>query len=547
MAIRMDLKKGSLLVSEKPKYAFVCGNNMDKGDLGDVESWIARDRDISHLIYRGRLGNLKRLALLVFLLVGAIMGVTSLMPEISGALLMSTPIVGLIALAVSVQSCVSDIKDATQGAIEARKYIRYILGKQAPRRSSEIWHYIPGSVADAQMMVMAQKIIDNQLCVYYSGMPYYSLKYLDSIEIRWTSSAIKHHYRYMKTLNEFCMRTYAAHADCEYFKNDCKRIEASNAVFGVLFFSTYLERELSRSKTDRLRVKVAVPENRMKLVVEFIRLCSDPSVVEFVDASEPDADCDIIVVHNACCPSEARRHSGFRTLHIPVKRIVALSANKNSPLPLPICEKKPKAVFIGGAEQNLALQTVINYLKWTPNEDASINRFRIDFAENMFATGSTNVLLVGTEGLVYGVRDSLYSRQRQAPSGNLAEVYHLIVDDVHVYGVMGYSAQMTKIALAEFLGHDTAGQNAKHESVSPRGAPASSQDDGAIGFEKWIPGLASFVTEQLIYHIPLEEGQKLFQTDDGESWDAYDVVNDVKQLDEWLRKCSAGVTSPGLL
>lgn len=532
------------MAERQRRYAFICGNNIDKGVIGRVESLIARDKDIRRLIGRGRFGYLRRAMIVLIVLFLAGLGLENFASEVLASPIASLSAVGLFLLAISAVQTFYDIRKATQDSLPFISYLTYAFGRKVPRYPSEMWHFIPGSVADAQMVLMARKVLDEDLYAFYAGVPYFQISYVDAICLRWTDGRRFEHRRlYNKMQMLYSMRSVTAYADDELFKNKNKRIEASNAVFGMLFLSEYLLREFENQNLiggkKLIRVGIDIPaadsdnktREKVKVAREFMQLCTSPDVVEIVDGSD---DCSLVITDISMLTDEALSpisvHGG--DIRIPVKRFLALPSDDDL-LPDKWFPDECKVVFLGGAEQNLALQAMVNALKWSdgklsenPPSPDSGSRFSrsdstgssllLDFAENSFVSERNHALRVGTEGLVYGIKDILRSRNMNAETINEAELIHMRYGDHDVYSVFGYSAVMTEMSIGRFV-------QAQRES----------ETDGERG-SKWIPGQRSSSNETLHYRVEYDTSDKFIKSEAVRLWDESNANNDVEELKAWL-------------
>lgn len=509
------------------KNIFIVGNNVDKKLVEKVRNVISRDKDIRRLISRGT-----TMIFLKFFLVLTAFGF-SVYGLLGTEFRISFTIPGLIIAVFSFVSFCKDCMEMKEKSMSIIGYMKYIFSKSRPGTPHDIWRYIPGSVADIQMVNTCKHVNDAEIGVMYAGMPYYDTIFIDRIYVRWHTEGKKmkwlHRLRqkisYYRFLDDFSQRTIIAMADKRYFKKENKHIEYSNSVFGILFSSMYIESEVRRldltySKENKIKIVICIKDKaERRYAEEWIRYCTNPDTFEIVPEGQP---CTLEITGISVLRNQKSAKPG-KSIAIPVKRFIALpvckSSQDKSPFPdVTKTEEGCNIICIGGAEQNLALQACINSYRWQNKSDRT--GCEIGFAENVLDNVSDSGFLAGTEGLVYGVRGSVIGRMISSQTSSCrSEVYRLCwskpaLKGVNMYGIYGYSAMATKMTLCHIV----------------RNITDSSTDNLVPQSDCCIPGRRMKPQELLDFVVTDETDKPIFATDDGQLWDCEDLMNNYKAL-----------------
>lgn len=534
------------------RRVLLVGNNVDKRELFETMDKISKDWDIKRLIFQGRFIIYLRLVLFILLLGHSIsalvtsdffLNINELSIRVSLNLLLATlTILGALAL---LYELVSSIKDIREQSMELRKYFRYTISKSVPRTPLDMWRFIQGSVADIQMYNTIRNLsevddAENQIQyeVCYTGMPYYTTHCLDSIYVKWNTETLKGIKRKQKLgtrmslwrfFNQYCQDTILAMAEKSYFKENNKHVEYSNSVFGILFSSMYFQKEIEQANiklAKKLKVNIVIggyPEEdtllKEKLALEWMKMVLAPEYFEIEVNGKGKADIEVLDI--TCFEDKNklefwdRIKKDWRLRRLPIKRYIVLPVDGEE-IPRSISKKNEEEIeiiCIGGAEQNMALQHTVNCYRWSEPE----GKRKVGFAENIWDGAFCDDFLMGTEGLVYGVRDNVIGRMMDDKGISCkAEVYKLDfpVNKFSFYGVYGYSAMASKIALCELIYC----LDKKCEMV----------------FNQMIPGFHEEKKKVLDYVLASEKETPIYKTSTGDQWDTEDLMNHVEKLRVWL-------------
>ncbi len=530
------------------KIYYIIGNNVDKRFLEEVKDYIAHDRRIKRLIFRSRVMALKSLLLLLLALflfvVGNLIGYTKPVFNVMGVL---SSICALV-------SIIGDIDDIRQKFLIFGKHFLYVLiHPLRPRHPLDLWRFYQGSVADTQMILTAQNLLDEPVGVIYTGTPYYDIHFLDTMYIRWNASFFE---QVKIMFNVFCfdmkysMDCVLAHAENELFKDGCNRISYSNSVFGILYSSAYLFKELTRrnrGKACRINIDLSGAdikesdfEAKEALITEWIYYCIPPEYIEEIgiNIEKPDFTVtDLLSDDEVKGQNKAKKRKHHRKKNevaLPIKRLMALENNDKDDLPFPdaITRDSVKLITIGGAEQNLALQCIVNRYK---RKNYKKNQLDLGFAENAFESSGENGFLMGTEGLVYGVSDNLFRRAQKEQSASCqAVLLYMNFGQLDVVSVYGFSALATKISLC-----------ALNYALKNSEGKKQYQDDKSLA--QAIPGDHVGHRNILFYEIKdkiniserepyVDYEMKLFSTKVGQAWDSKDLMNDINELEKQIKE-----------
>lgn len=524
----------------KEKPALILGNNMDRKEIASVQERIYRDFDVKKLIYIGRGRLIRNLFIFVVSIVvftnGVLVDNPFELPEILTPFSLFLFIYGAI-------GTIKEFPSFLAKSMNIWSQIKYRFSHTSPRHPADLWSFLQGSLADIQMYNVTKGLLDtNELNVQYAGRPYYDLYYIDSVSIRWIpmesqslveklESFYREKKQYQEFYERFSRRTFLAKADNKYFKNNNKVLERSNSVFGLLFSSEYFYDTLICQNNStfagveiKLKTEEKDNEKRELLAKEWMKYCLIPDVI---DVSKEEKGRYTICVTDIQCGINSSKwgiwneiKSWFsRDIRIPVKRFIAMESN-----PLVV---GGEYISIGGAEQNLALQSLINRYRWDGYENFEINKqavfkqkskLRIGFAENRFECERKQDFLAGTEGLVYGIKDVVIGRLNKQNENNYkAECFVMKFDDgTKVFSIYGFSAMATKIALAKSI---------------------EARNDNSETGSQFIPGECIQTVDILELELINADSptMKIFSSSEGKYFDENDLMNDVKHLNSWLK------------
>ena len=535
--------------SDTKDLLLVLGNNIDKRQLVEINQKIASDKDICMLLRHARGYYLKLLLLIVLSFLATLSGVFDAIGSIADAGSTAISLAGVFVLVISVYGAIDGVRSSIGDSVSLPLYLRCIFSREAPRHPSQLWQLIQGSVADAQLAAAAQRIWPGNVHTVFAGTPYYSIRVIDSLVIQWNDSGalarLATAQRYRKFLRDFSSRTMAAATGKRFFDTEKMSLEKSNSVFGILFFSAYLKQEAEARATSlngKIRIALRMTEVDLKsgdesisecgwtYVKEFIEYCTTPESIQWVSCDEnPD-----LVICGASflagkqkCVGQVGELSG--ALRIPVKRPISV-ANGGGAFPSCIDQSKLiRVVSIGGAEQSLALQHILNCCRW-----GTATGVQVGFAENAFEDYLGMDFLAGTEGLVYGVNDVVRGRDNESFASDEAEVFYAKIGQWDFYSVYGYSALLTKMSLCTFI-DALASIDAVERGASRKQGTEDISD--SFSLDSYIPGHA--LTRKSIIGYRLEcdaPREKFYRSSEVKNWDNEDVINSTAKLLQWLDK-----------
>ena len=533
------------MASDAEDLLLVLGNNIDKRNLVEINKKIGGDKDILRLLRRGRAYYLALLVVIVLSFCATVGGILDAIDSLASVRSTAVSLAGVVVLVISIYGAIDGVRSSIGDSISLPTYLRCIFSRDAPRHPSQLWQLIQGSVADAQLAAAAQRIWHGNVHTVFAGRPYYSIKIIDSLVIQWKDSSLRTRMatrrRYGKFLREFSSRTMAAATGEKFFDVESMALEKSNSVFGVLFFSTYLKRELEyRATSLRGKVRVALrtdssdfdedgdllPGCQWRYVKEFVEYCTTPDSLQWVDCTESP---DLVICGASFLTSgdkQVRMQRGLLgTLRLPVKRAIAIAEGGGV---FPSCidsSRYVRIVSIGGAEQSLALQHILNYCRWH-----SVPGVRVGFAENAFENYLDMDFLAGTEGLVYGVNVVVRGRDDEKFTPKEAEVFYAKIGVWEFYSVYGYSALLTKMSLCtliDALGSVEPARISDGENVEPECDIPSRQE--------LIPGRATMRKPIIGYRLKCDADRKgFYNSAEVRRWDERDVINSTTELLKWL-------------
>lgn len=522
------------------KKVFFVGNNVDKGKLDNVMTKVSRDRDLRRLIREGR-----NIILKTIIIVGISVG-TAIAGMLNESIVMPASIVAFLLAVQAIYSFIGDIKDTTDKTMQWFNYIKYYFSAKSPRTPLDLWRFMQGSVADIQMLNTCEHINQEKFDVVYAGLPYYEPVYIDSVVLDWKQKGnifvriykiIRQYMAYRKFYKEYAEKTIIAKADAKFFKNGHNHLECSNAGFGMLFFTQYIHNEIVRrgeKHKDKIKISINIQEDdekvrekKQKCVYQWMQYCTTPEIFEIVVGDEAEATIKVIDISM----DENKLRKGNKICkflyRIPIKRFIVYPANNISkneyPLPDQYVQNESTIFCIGGAEQNLALQCVVNYYRWNEN-----GKLKIGYAENVFENVSDEGFLMGTEGLVYGVRkDAIGRLVPQKEASCKAEVFCLnfekTMPKTKFYEIYGYSAMATKMSLCKLM-------HSLSKLVEKEGYYECNE------IERCIPGEAMGKLELIDYVVSRTPDIKVFRTKEGREFDREDLMNNQEKLSLFMEK-----------
>lgn len=549
----------------KRRITLLLGNNIDKGLIDKIREKIAKDKDIKALFRVGKreiYGKFYRTLILLGLSVVSIVGrfsdeelVWTNTPYKDTVLSVILPILFTAGMILNfVFGTADDLNSIRDYCMTIVGYFKYIFSRKLPKTSLEVWKVIQGSVADIQMLNTCRQIdSDDEIDAVYSGAPYYDTIFIDDITVRWNIhgrnafenfiKTVREEFLYAKYRENFAKRLMMAKADDNYFIKGKNQLAYSNSVFGILFSSGYFEEQQRSKKENKICVSIdpgMSPSERL-YSREWMKYVLTPSFAFFDEKAE---DCDesaqnLIVtgIRTSKSQTETSRHHTFGEIRIPVKRFIVVPVGNvngdrlSSPLPA-VVEKKINdsmdcdnnmVICIGGAEQNLGLQCIMNYFRWRPDKQGP----DIGFAENSFEDSSVTDFLAGTEGLVYSVKNTIMCRLPLKGTEDVrdrADVYRMFWNDHEVYNIYGYSAMATKMTLGRFI-FALSGRNKGKETNE----------------ESYIPGKAKKTADILDYKVTSDkEHHAIFDSEAGKTWDENDFMNNVEMMCYWMEDEETG-------
>ena len=522
------------------KKVFLVGNNVDKGKLDSVMTRVSRDMDLWCLIWRGNFVLIRSIFKITVSVAGFVIGLEL------GKFKLPVGILAVLLFAQTIYSFIASIVDATDKTMKWFNYIKYYVSPKKPCTPLGIWRFMQGSVADIQMLNTSEQLAGEKIDVVYAGLPYYETVYISSIVLKWKHKGnifvriwrvFWQKLAYWKFHKEYAEKMVIAKADAKYFKNGDKHIECSNAGFGMLYFSQYMRNELVRrgeKYKDKIKISINIQEEnkeirerKMKCVKQWMQFCTAPEIFDIVEGDDKDAAIKVVDVS-----TDQDKFSKGNILckllyRIPVKRFIVYPTkdmSKNGyPLPDQYVENESTILCIGGAEQNLALQCIVNYYRWNEKGD-----LKIGYAENVFENDLEKDFLMGTEGLVYGVRKDPIGRMvpKEEPSCKAA-LFRLnfknTMPKTVFYEIYGYSAMATKISLCKLI-HSLSISNNKFTEYE------------CNDIEKCIPGQAIGKLELIDYVVSKTPEKKVFRTKEGNEFDREDLMNNPDKLKLFIER-----------
>lgn len=509
------------------KLIFIGGSNFDKEDLRKNKRKISNDRDIKSLLRRGQLPlytSLIGIIFLIFTLRDSIMNLVINFKDRS--------FVTIILLIIFYYwNIAQGVKNLSNNVFNLRQYLQYILSSKYPSNPLEIWNPITSSVSDGQTILTAERLLadDKDISFIYTGEPYYTIKYIDSITLKWDHNSywnyIKHLYHYINLFNSHAIQTVVGHSEESHYKLESRELKVSSYVFGILYFSKYLNKIFGKENRNKIKIdfnKNLKEDKDISYLKEFIKSSSTKFDSTFENENNLDSN---LTIHDVKYFEDLEENRGFslfknlkkkyqllkeKKIRIPVKKYVALpKGDKILPKQIDF-DDKSLVIPLGGAEQNLGLIQLINNYRWQNEED-----YEIGIAENIFEDYRNTKFQIGTEELVYGVSNHLKGRKIDESDKGSAELFTFTTNDLRVLSIYGFSAPMTKIAACKFF-------------------EAFKKEDKLKDKLPW-KNYKTKPNEIMIYEAVLN-GQSFFGSDFLDYWDEKDVINENDEIEKLLSK-----------
>lgn len=508
---------------EKQNIVFLLGNVVDKKEYASINDAVLKDKDIRHLLRTGFFGILAKT-------IGIIVVCTMMFYNYE------KPVFGialLIPFFYSLFCIISDIRSFVDNIGIFLKYLRCLFSKNRPNSAMALWHYIPGSVQDVQIINTATQLIkdkcpESDVKVVYSGQPYYKPVYIDSITILFKDKFWRCYFRYLMHYNKYASTTVLAASKKQHIvkdeDDDAVRygLQFSNAAFGVLFSSGLFKQFFNCLGNLDYELSPSLKGEKKYSAESWLEYCCSNSLLKKSDKATLEVT-DLYVLGDKK-PGMLKRlmMSLFNgKINIPVKRIIAIPVRKDldkSPFPEVLDNLKDyKIISIGGAEQNIGLQCVINYCAYHSCFDEGNS---VGFSENSFITDEKGIRFkMGTEDLVYGTSDETYygrylAYKEEANASRNTELIHINIKGNDFYSIYGFSAMATKIGLCVFL----------HNLLND--------------IDERVPGKKGELKHLLKYEVSGNTSQKIFRTETGQKFDTEDLMNNPELLSEWLKSSS---------
>lgn len=508
----------------------IFGNNIDKNNLEKTKKSIAKDKDIRKLIFyaKGRMFIL--LSISIFVLSGVVKNYLVGFTEYTFNFKAENIREMLLSIAASIiimMTIYLDFKSLSEESMNLINYIRYIfIGSLNPLY---YWNVNVGSVSDTQISGALVRSYDGKIDIYYAGEPYFKIKAIDSVYLRFygndviSKRKIKKIYR--RRLHKFYVSTYIGNADQSLFISKERKLQVSDAVFGILFMSQFLKdiydeyyNSIKDKKNSDSRIPIwctiAQKENN-ELAETYVKYCTSPDYFEWLSGSKnkiKEGQFGIEICNISIFNEKFMGNVKDATIRVPVKRYVGVPSNGF------VNRLKEKRVLMpGGAEQNLALQYFVSRYIWdkgTIKEGAILG-----IAENSFFDYHECDFLIGTEGLVYGITDTIKGRL-VGESKHVSELIYFCYDNLQFINVYGYSAIATKMSLIIFCN-----RLLDYEKSSPK-------DLNSVDY---IPGKALNKMSFLTYVPNIEANCMFLDSNMVRDWDN-GVINSEEGLQDWYSK-----------
>lgn len=447
---------------------FIGGTNFHNEKLKKCKKTINRDADIKRLL---RLGKIKfyYAVLLMLFIIGSIVYYFTRTVQTSGAIISA---IFILAIAKKIYNFVSDLRENK----EYIKYCKFVLSGVYPKNPLEIWGPISGGLPDSQPLsplvkLFSQEFPDKNINFVYAGSPYYSVKYINRITLKFNCNPItfiKNYYKYLKFWVEYSIKTVVSYADGVHIAEEDGELNISDYVFGIPFINRYLYKVYANK--DSISVKIKDEDNKVDGVKRFTKLALNP---EKFSIESNEYDIKVQDIDNYGYNNREKRSSIFRKISllflmllliagimyfyiggfglletgiyallitaigavfykiitflyrrqitIPVKRFYVVpddekTTNKedNASLKTKLYKEENKEkllITLGGAEVNLAFVDLINHYRWENS-----NNYKVGIAEDRFEkqTQRDIPIRLGTENLAYAIiKDNVIARRHE--------------------------------------------------------------------------------------------------------------------------------------
>ncbi|QHI72049.1 hypothetical protein [Aminipila terrae] len=508
-------------------YLFL-GNNIDKKYMDTVKKCISCDYHIWSLYH---IATIKYLVLTVLCCISMSDLVYGFFHQLfqGKSVLYFASIKGIILAGTTLYLLFSSISSATGAVVSARKYLSYVLVPRHFKNPLQIWNPQVGTVSDSQITAALGRKYRNNVQVFYSGEPYYEIRAIDSLIISFGDnwiSFLKRSLKYFIFFMDYSSKYLAACLESEIFEEKDRALNVSNAVFGILFVSAFFSKSFLDLKKSEQKFKICVskdfiPKDKGKIALTktFVEYCLSSDIFQWTDEADENKVfmlCGATFLGDTSNNNKVKillKHFFNKQMVIPVKRFVAVPKDSEDGL-LPYAadfQNMKYGIILGGAEQNLTLQYIINFANWHGDG----RKVRLGIAENAFDDYMKKDFCIGTESLVYGVTNILNERADKK-SGSMAEILGIEIKKRMFYSIYGYSAIITKMSVFNFIKH--------YEEHNP-----DRENTDAI------PGKAKFTSYHIRYKVDIGNEHSLYSSSSAKEWDQ-NVINDEERLIEWLNK-----------
>lgn len=497
---------------------FLAGNNFDKVKSLKITKKINRDPHIIKLIRVGKNPWKHFFYLLIFMaffyfnskdLFNKIKGYTT-----EGNDLFDQAFVVLIFFVVwEFINIRSSIHSQSKDIFNLWTYFKYARSKKSPSYPSDLWHYFGANPSDSQILIPASNLAKENTFIY-TGQPYFEIRCIDTVKLKYTGTIwdyLKLRKSYTKLFKNFAIRTLTSYTDQNQVASEERRLKNSFATFGILFFSevlkTFFEHPKLRSSTQedgRVQIQIAVDDEiHMEFAEEWLKLCTNMNVAEIAKIDSRQLENPMFIVNELTFLEESKKKKLFRKWHqfwskeleIPAKRFIALPTKNSKVNSLLNAENPTQLMSLGGAEQNLGLMYLVNAARWKQSS-------YIGIAENIFDDYRHLQFSIGTESLVYGVKNEMIGRGDgiKKRESDTAEVFSFFINNLEILCVYGYSAPITKMAALQLLKKI---EQDEHQS---------------------IPTKATQIKNSLVYKVRWQ-GPSFYESDVMQKWDSEDHIN----------------------
>lgn len=500
----------------------VGGNNIDKKWFKKIKHLMNRDKDINSLI---RTRKIKFFGANIYIIVVFIFTIVLWFVDLVSIL----NVIDYFSLVIVIFITFKLYLEIKSNKLKIRWFYDYMLNSKAPKSSLELWTPFEGNISDSHILLPAEKLCNNKVKFTFTGIPYFNIKVIDSIYLKWEVTGdedIKFKKIFNKIKKEYEDKIFLSFADNSIFNKKEKSINLSNSVYGISFLSKYLknmykligDNELIKIETDinnniyyrklnrykkfinNLPVFNKIDEKKLSdeelktksyFAEQIIKMSSTPEKFTFEKNDNYKITlkiCDISFIDDS--DKIHKNKYDDNVLRIPIKRMIAN--------PQDIAEgifdynQNNLYMILGGAEQNLATLNLVNEYIWKNKDDKLVA-----IAENCFYNPDNYDFQIGTEQLVYGIKDTLLQR-KDFP--NLAELFSFDNEKSKILFIYGFSAPLTKISTLYFL----------YSLIENR--------------EQFIPFDKANFNDDKLYEF-VYSGDYLFDSDELSEWDTKDIMN----------------------